>query len=174
MFHYTADEHYGHSNVIKYCNRPFSSVEEMNAKLIANHNEVVTDKDTTIHVGDFTLIKNKRRVQEIIDQLNGRHIFIKGSHDYWIPFKGSIQILDKTIDKQYVVACHYCMHTWARSHYNSWHVFGHSHGGLDHPGKCYDVGVDNNGFYPVSMTDLKKIMDKRPNNFNLVRNRRRK
>lgn len=38
---YTADLHIGHTNIIRYCNRPFSSVEEMNERLLQNlHAEV--------------------------------------------------------------------------------------------------------------------------------------
>lgn len=50
MYWFTADEHYGHHNskgtgIIDYCNRPFNSIEEMDAKLIENHNSVVGKGD---------------------------------------------------------------------------------------------------------------------------------
>lgn len=68
------------------------------------------------------------------------------------------------------------MLVWPRSHYNSWQLFGHSHGGLSHTnsdnlihGKQMDVGVDTNNFYPYSFEQIQKIMEKRPDNFNLVR-----
>lgn len=51
MYFYTADEHYNHKNIIKYCNRPFSNVEEMDETLIANHNSIVNENDITIHGG---------------------------------------------------------------------------------------------------------------------------
>jgi len=54
MYYFTADEHYGHTNIIKYCKRPFNSIEEMDATLIENFNSKVTKADHTIHVGDFT------------------------------------------------------------------------------------------------------------------------
>ena len=62
--------------------------------------------------------------------------------------------------------CHYAMHVWPRSHYNSWHIFGHSHGALSLPGKRWDVGVDNNNYMPVSMSQLRIIMDKKSDNIN--------
>ncbi len=42
---FTVDEHHGHANIIKYCNRPFTSVDEMDAEIIQRHNEMVGSKD---------------------------------------------------------------------------------------------------------------------------------
>ena len=47
-FFFTADEHYRHLNIIKYCNRPFTSVDEMDAEIIQRHNEMVGRKDVVI------------------------------------------------------------------------------------------------------------------------------
>ncbi len=138
----------------------------MNHTIISRHNELVTPQDHTIHCGDFTL-RNEKFAQSIIKQLNGTHTFLIGSHDYWLKKKG-LQIWEKTIEGTHIVACHYAMHVWPRSHFNSWHVFGHSHGRLNLSGKRYDVGVDNTGFYPVSYGSLVEIMEGKSDNFNLI------
>jgi calcineurin-like phosphoesterase family protein len=164
---FTADQHYGHVNIIKYSNRPFSSIGEHDQTLIDNHNEVVKPKDTVIHAGDFTLYKNPR-AQNYVDQLNGKHIFISGSHDYWLGKNHPIQILERSFNRQHIVICHYCMRTWARSHYNSWHLYGHSHGRLPPIGKSWDIGVDNNFFYPISFEQVSEIMSIRPDNPNKI------
>jgi len=67
------------------------------------------------------------------------------------------------------------MRTWFKSHYNSWHLFGHSHGRLEPIGKSLDIGVDANGFRPVSFEQVKKIMKDKLDNPNFVDplNRRR-
>ncbi len=171
MYYFTADEHYNHANVIRFCDRPFETVDEMNKQLIENHNEVVTDSDTTIHAGDFAF-GSRKKVQSIIDQLNGNHIFLNGSHDKWLKGRKSInQIWEQRISKQLVVICHYCMRTWAASHYNSWHLYGHSHGQLPSIGKSHDIGVDSNDFMPYSWYDIKKVMETKPDNPNLIKGR---
>ena len=60
------------------------------------------------------------------------------------------------------------MRVWPRSHYNSWMLYGHSHGMLDPIGKQHDVGVDNNEFYPVSLEQIREIMMGRPDNPNFI------
>ncbi len=182
MIFITGDEHYGHTNkvggIIKYCNRPFDNIIDHDETMISNHNEVVGPGDTVIHNGDFSW-RSVSRTVEIIKQLNGKHIMIKGSHDkvmekvarrypdlieyvgYGSAF-GSYELV--VHNKYHIIVCHYNMRVWPRSHYNSWHCFAHSHCGLDPVGKSHDVGVDCNNFYPISFDQLKDIMDTKPDN----------
>lgn len=153
MYWFTADEHYGHTKIIEYNNRPFSSIEEMDEALKTYFNLVVRKDDVTIHAGDFAW-KNPK---EYIAKLNGSHIFLRGSHDHWLPHSAKY-IWRKHIDSQLVIVCHYAMRVWECSHYGSWQLYGHSHGKLVPEGKQYDVGVDNNMYYPVSFNMLVDIM----------------
>jgi len=167
MYYFISDEHYGHKNIIKYENRPFETVEEMNKTIISNHNEVVGKNDITVHAGDFTL-GNKKYAASIITQLNGNHIFIEGSHDSWLNGK-SKQIWERRIQEHYFVVCHYAMRVWSRSHYNSIQLFGHSHGNLKPIGKQWDLSVENNNYYPLSENQILEIMKNRPDNPNLIK-----
>lgn len=170
MYWYTSDEHLGHANIIRYCNRPFSSVEEMDNEIIKRHNEVVSENDTVIHAGDFTLIAKPKIVyRKYIDKLNGKHIFLRGSHDYWLKGSRNHEIMELTFDNTYITICHYAMRVWPRSHYNSILLFGHSHGRLSSEGKSMDIGVDTNNFYPYSFEQIKEIMKNKPDNSNLIR-----
>jgi len=168
-YFFTSDEHYYHYNAIKYCNRPFKTIEEMNEELIKRHNEIVKSDDMVIHAGDFTL-KNRIEAEKIQLRLNGQHYYIRGSHDKWMD-RTFHEMWTKTINKHHIVVCHYAMLVWPRSHYNSFLLFGHSHGALNNivQGKCYDVGVDSNNFYPVSFDQIIEVMKDKPDNFNLVK-----
>ena len=74
------DCHFGHRNIIKYCNRPFKGVDDMTEKLIKHWNEVVGANDIVYVVGDFALC-GKQRIIEIGQRLNGRKRLILGNHD---------------------------------------------------------------------------------------------
>ena len=78
MKYVIADTHFGHSNIIKYCNRPFSSVAEMNDKLIGNWNKTIKHDDIVYHLGDVFFGKEN---SSIIHELNGTKHLIIGNHD---------------------------------------------------------------------------------------------
>lgn len=170
MVYFTADTHFNHANIIKFCNRPFNNVLEMNEVLIKNWNNKVRPGDTVYHLGDFAFGEAKY----IIEELNGKKILIIGSHEhstmvYKHLFEKVSPLLEIKMDGTPIILCHYAMRTWSKSHYNSWHLFGHSHGRLEPQGKSWDVGVDNNGFIPLSFEEIRNIMQKRPDNFNIVK-----
>lgn len=78
--YFISDTHFNHKNIIKYCNRPFKDVEEMNKVLIENWNNTVTDFNTIFHLGDVALT-NEGEMKEIISKLKGKKFLIKGNHD---------------------------------------------------------------------------------------------
>ena len=78
-----SDPHFWHNNVIRYCQRPYSHVEEMNEKLILAYNEVVSQEDTVICFGDFSMAF--RAVETFTKRLNGKKILIAGNHDFCHP-----------------------------------------------------------------------------------------
>ena len=144
----------------------------MNSTIIERFNDVVGLTDITIHGGDFSF-GNEQDAKNIIRRLNGNHIFIMGSHDRWLRNKRSTpQIWSKRINNKLIVVCHYAMRVWQASHYNSYLLYGHSHGGLPSKGKSHDIGVDTNNFYPYSMDDVINLMKNKPDNFNLIKNRK--
>jgi calcineurin-like phosphoesterase family protein len=58
MIFFTADQHFHHQNIIKYCNRPFVWFNQMDDALIDNFNKVVTNDDIVYHLGDFSFGDN--------------------------------------------------------------------------------------------------------------------
>lgn len=80
MIYVISDTHFCHPNIIKLCNRPFNSVEEMNEELIKRWNAVVGPEDTVIHCGDF-IMGSINNIDKILPRLNGYIILIVGNHD---------------------------------------------------------------------------------------------
>ncbi len=170
MYFFTADEHYGHTKIIIYQNRPFKDITEHDDTMIANLNSVVTANDTVVHAGDTFWAKDYRTAQNYTRRLKGNHIFLKGSHDKWLPRDKSMQIWEKYFGKDiYLVVCHYAMHAWARSHYNSLHLYGHSHRDLELPGKRHCISVENTNYYPLSFDQVKEIMAGKDDNPNFIK-----
>jgi calcineurin-like phosphoesterase family protein len=46
MNFYTADPHFFHENILKFCNRPFQTVDALNRHILSNYQSVMT---TTIY-----------------------------------------------------------------------------------------------------------------------------
>jgi calcineurin-like phosphoesterase family protein len=76
-----SDQHLGHKNIIRYSDRPFSSVGEMVEQLIANYNLCVKDNDICLWVGDVAFMGDEG-ANALLDQCNGYKILIVGNHDF--------------------------------------------------------------------------------------------
>ena len=74
-----SDTHFGHSNIIKYCNRPFKDADEMDNILIENWNKTVKDTDIVYHLGDVYM--GHKEPSKILKNLNGHKRLILGNHD---------------------------------------------------------------------------------------------
>jgi len=119
-------------------------------------------------LGDVSLNRDTASVIRYLNALNGVIIVIPGSHDEWInddlyryntdvtiasPL-GSLEIPNSYSKYPTVYSmCHYAQKVWDRSHYGSFHLYAHSHGGLPIYKNAVDVGVDCWDYYPVSLED---------------------
>lgn len=176
MIFFSADLHLFHLNIIQYCNRPFSSIEEMHAVIVEKWNKKVNKTDTVYCLGDFCWGKNISDYLEIRSKLNGDIYLITGDHDKLFDNNstgliGKTPLLNLNYKGQPITLCHWCMRTWARSHFNAWHCYAHSHGRLPSIGKSHDVGVDSNNFEPLSFDEIVEIMKNKPDNPNLIKKR---
>lgn len=119
------------SNVIRFDNRPFTSVEEMDSELIRRWNNKVTASDTVYILGDISWY-NDAKTTEIMNKLNGHKILIKGNHDR---VHGQVrhcfdEITDYKeikLDDNHIVLCHYPIVFFNRHHYGSYMFYGHVH-----------------------------------------------
>lgn len=175
MNYYIADTHFYHKNILQYENRPFNTVEEMNKHIIKCWNTKINNKDTVYILGDFAFAKTEK-IEELLEQLNGNKILIKGNHDIFLRNKKFnqklfIKIVDylEIKDGQYdLVLSHYPFAIWNKKHYGAIHLYGHVHSAskeesspifpvLNSLENAYNVGVDIIGYSPLS---LKEILEK--------------
>jgi len=179
---FTSDWHLGHDNVMKFSERPFKEIGEMNERVISNMISAIRPGDEFFFLGDLAW---RRYALDGFFERWPRNVnfhWILGNHDrQWQPFKkkcASIGDMKKTkVDGNAVILSHYPMLTWDRSHYNSWMLFGHhhrnSHGTAELEdriqGKMFNVNLEWNNYMPYSEDDIKKIMDKKPDNWDLIR-----
>lgn len=82
MIYLISDTHFNHANIIKYCKRPFSNIENMNKVIIQNWNDIVKENDVVFHLGDLGLGK-REEVFNLVKNLNGKKYLLKGNHDKW-------------------------------------------------------------------------------------------
>lgn len=165
---YTADTHWFHSNILKYCNRPFQNVIEMNEVLIENWNKKVSKNDLVYHLGDFAFVTCVEELEIILKRLNGRKILIQGNHDRSKIVKNtnlfefvtnSRQDYAAKVGNEEVYLSHCPRLVWEKAHYGVRHLFGHCHGNVQHPyPNAYDIGVDNNNYEPIAHEELPKLI----------------
>jgi calcineurin-like phosphoesterase family protein len=74
-----SDTHFGHENIIKYCNRPYKDSKEMDESILDNWNSVVKDGDIVYHLGDVYF--NLEKPSSFLNKLKGRKRLVLGNHD---------------------------------------------------------------------------------------------
>lgn len=159
MYWFTADTHFGHSNIIKFCNRPFQNVEEMDEALIENWNKNIKEDDTVYHLGDFKFKKS----ENFLRRLNGYKILIEGNHDKNSSLKDGwseiYQYKKIVIDYKDIILFHYPIREWDQYYRKSWHLYGHVHNNVKplEGTNSLDVGVDANNYEPISFDYLESI-----------------
>lgn len=170
--YFTSDTHFGHTNIIKYCNRPFNSSDEMDEELIKNWNNTVDKNDIVYHLGDFSF-KGKDSINKYTDRLNGTINLILGNHDVYKTLADTRRfsfIRDYyrlKVDNLKIILFHYSIREWDCKGHGSIHLWGHSHGTLPILGKSCDIGVDSPHitgkpeYRPFSFEEILKFMETR-------------
>jgi calcineurin-like phosphoesterase family protein len=190
MIYFTSDNHFYHVNVIRYCNRPFSSVEHMNEIMVNNWNSVVGPSDIVYHLGDFSMAF--RSIELYTRRLNGVKYLVPGNHDFchsfhkksrteenrnlWInkyESNGWIILPEQTtIDLDDIGTVNLCHLPYQLTHsaddkYNKWRpnddgrwlLCGHIHQNWKVKDNMINVGVDVWDHKPVSIKQIKEIID---------------
>ena len=162
MNYFCSDQHLFHKNIIKYCNRPFDSVEHMNEEILRRWNEKITPDDTVYVIGDFALGKQDKAT-EWLSQANGKKILIIGNHDR----------SPRTMKEIGFDEVHYHLEVttsnnerWLLSHFplpldliKSYQrlIHGHHHSGPQSTGKRVNVCVDLWDYMPVTEAQIQAL-----------------
>ena len=181
---FTSDLHFRHGNIIKYCKRPFETVQEQTEKLIENWNKTVPDTATVFILGDFAFA-TKNQWRGFLNRITGKKYLILGNHDRHedIPTEMFEDVVDlakvsiKIKDHEWktFILSHRPILCWEGSNDGSIMLYGHVHTCTNPevdetidselvklmPKNSWDVGVDNNNYTPVSVHEvLEKINNK--------------
>lgn len=136
---FTSDLHFGHENVIRFDNRPFASVEEMDAELVRRWNAKVGKGDLVYVLGDLIWKSRNGDAHNLIRSLNGQIILIKGNHDRFLhnaQAKASLAGIKDyddicvTLEDGSVRRCilsHYFIPFYNGHRHQAIHLHGHSH-----------------------------------------------
>lgn len=183
---FTADQHFGHRNIIDFCDRPFKDVDHMNEMLITLWNDTVAPDDTVFVLGDFAMGKIDTTLK-IVGRLNGTKVLVPGNHDRcWTPLHKAGEWQDRYLEAGF----HLVMNTtpgealivagtqFAASHfpyagdsgdedrYTDWRprdegdylLHGHVHTAWKKNGRQINVGVDVWGYRPVPLETLEEMV----------------
>ena len=201
MIWFTADTHFGHSNILGGNQRPFGSIEQMNARLVAAINDRVSCRDTLYVLGDFSYRATVAEALRLRERINCEHVrLIRGNHDKdWglleppardvvrngragakrgngsavrsapaapadAPFEAVLDYLELKPGECHgtrMVLSHYPMLSWNGKRRGSIQLHGHIHADRAYNERNrqrgvlrYDVGVDANGYAPVSRDEI--------------------
>lgn len=87
MRYFTSDTHYGHANIIGFCDRPYADVHHMNVDLVDRAAAILGPDDELWHLGDVALgyldssLTNLARIPADVT-------LVAGNHDRCHPYNG--------------------------------------------------------------------------------------
>ena len=162
MIYFIGDLHLGHTNIIRYCNRPFKSTQEMNDFMVAKWNETISNNDTVYYLGDIAYGRDCGSRKYWWDLLNGNKILIKGNHDrdlQGIPYHKYLIKRFNNIEFLLIHAPEY-----NDFGYKGWLIHGHHHNNypelyplINYENKTINVSAEVLSYKPIS---LEKILQR--------------
>lgn len=161
----TADQHFNHENIIKYENRPFSDIEQMNNFLIDAWNSVVVKDDKVFMLGDFGF-GGSDFISSTLRKLKGSKVLVMGNHDRsrsikkWIEL-GFQAVYDHPViyDNRFIFShAPFTNNTECEHFYN---IYGHVHGNPEIEtitSKGFCVSVERHQYKPILWTYIKEML----------------
>ena len=175
--YFTSDLHFNHPAIMKYCDRPYKSVERMNEVLINNINQRAKKEDILYHLGDFLcygndkgIVGTKIKPSTFLEQINSNIILVQGNHDKNNKVKYhlsgayiSLPIIGKVSMSHYPSNDFHCSIIFDKTKLN-YHLCGHVHNAwkyyYDKDNNCINinVGIDVWNYQIVSEQELIKFI----------------
>ncbi len=159
---FLADTHFGDGNILRYENRPFATVEEMDRELIRRWNEKVGAGGTVFHLGDFSA-RGEEEDRAILSQLAGEKVLVLGNHDrhrtpaQWRSLGFAEAVPWPLVWEGFFLLSHEPLYVNRNMPYAN--VFGHVHGNpayRDVSPRSVCVSVERTGFAPLSARELRE------------------
>ena len=170
MIYYISDLHIGHKNAIRFDERPFADIDDMEREIVRRWNEKVGADDDVYILGDvFYRYKGNRA--DFLKRLGGRLHLIVGNHDFEIlkneASLGCFESVDKlrqiVDDGRRVVMCHYPIISWNMKHFGAYHVYGHVHANINEgtifmmkQERAFNAGCMINNYEPCTLLELEE------------------
>ena len=182
MKYFISDTHFGHENILKFGNRPFETLRQMEKTILKNLNTTLEKGDILYHLGDLAWTKEGFDTFFHGLRKDISIFWIAGNHDRRVAQYASriIQMVDLKeikIQKNKTTLCHYPLVTWPSAPYNGWHLYGHIHKNTGSDkligpylnGKTMNVNVEYTNYRPVSEDKIVEYMLNRPDNWDYIK-----
>ncbi len=163
-----SDHHFGHANIIEYCDRPFTSVGEMNSTMLDRFYETVGPDDVLVHLGDVAMdMQDGRETIERFGQLDA-DLLVRGNHDVGLePGEAPFPVVDacRLEHRGYEF---YCVHRPedVPEDWDGWVLHGHIHNNdldefpfVSYDNKRVNVGVELLDYRPVRLDTIVEILE---------------
>ncbi len=161
---FTADFHFGHENIIDFCDRPFRNANHMNSQFVELYNMVVKPQDTVYILGDFSMYGTQSRydyVSALVRKLEGNKHLILGNHDAFKPFTYvNMGFLSVHTVLHLELLDLYLVHDPAVANVRRDKIWlhGHIHNLWKRNGNLINVGVDVWNYMPVTLDEIQELL----------------
>lgn len=172
---FSSDLHLGHDNIISFCERPFTTVQVMNEKIINNINKLVSPNDTLYLLGDVSFLPADN-TYGYIKRINCPVVLIRGNHDHSnriknVPYAEIYREMDIMLGKHVVTLSHF-PYSGDSGPYDRfpelrpkdvglWLLHGHTHSKerIQRQRRMIHVGMDAWQYHPISELDVIKLIE---------------
>lgn len=161
MIYFIADTHFSEGNIIRYENRPFADVTEMDQELLSRWNSIVKKDDEVYVLGDFGA---EGKEKFILNRLYGKKFLIKGNHDVrsnqYYRDAGFEEVYDHpVIIKEFWILSHEPLYVNRNMPYAN--LFGHVHDSpiiKTYSKQHYCVSVERINYKPISFEKIISVI----------------